>query len=89
MGTDNKLKMWWDINTLDLYMEVVVPIGAWFSIGFGKDMTDTDMIVWHAFDTNPYAEDYKSFSRGKPDVDPTNNLVTSYEKSADGNSIIF
>jgi hypothetical protein len=70
--------MWWDVEESELYMTVTVPTNTWFAIGFGSQMVDTDMIVWHADAEEPYSEDYKSFSKGKPTVDQVNNVQTSH-----------
>jgi hypothetical protein len=39
--------MWWDPEQLDLYMKATMPVGTWFSIGFGtKEMHNSDIVIW-------------------------------------------
>jgi hypothetical protein len=55
-------------------MLLMMPDNMWFSIGFGKNMNQTDMIVWHANGKDSEVIDY--FSKGKytPQPDEEQNL---------------
>ncbi len=46
-----------------------MPDRNWFSIGFGSDMTDTDMIAWHADGEASYVKDYWSTKKDTPKED--------------------
>ena len=37
-----------DIEAKELIFEVEMPRGAWFGLGFGTTMAETDMIGWFA-----------------------------------------
>ena len=37
-----------DLEAKELIFEVEMPRGAWFGLGFGTTMSDTDMIGWFA-----------------------------------------
>ena len=50
-------------------MIVSMPDQMWFSIGFGNDMWDTDMIGWHADGTNSRVLDYFSTAKISPELD--------------------
>ena len=46
-----------------------MPDQMWFSVGFGKDMWDTDMIGWHADGKQSKVLDYFSTSKSSPELD--------------------
>ena len=46
-----------------------MPDQTWFSIGFGKDMFDVDMIAWHANGLDSYVRDYWSTEKFTPPED--------------------
>ena len=46
----------------------------WFSIGFGINMNNTDMIAWHADGANSRVTDYHSVSKGTPEADEQQDL---------------
>lgn len=50
-------------------MIVEMPDQMWFSIGFGNDMFDTDMIGWHADGLQSKVLDYFSTSKDSPGLD--------------------
>ena len=46
----------------------------YYSIGFGPDMSDTDMIIWQAAGADSYVGDYYAYQQNTPMVD-NNDLV--------------
>ncbi len=54
---------------------VRMPDRHWFSIGFGSDMTDTDMIAWHADGEASYVKDYWSTKKGAPKEDDVQSVT--------------
>ena len=50
-------------------MIVSMPDQMWFSVGFGNDMWDTDMIGWHADGSQSKVLDYFSTSKSSPELD--------------------
>ena len=83
----------WDVFTLDtclhedgekLVFIAKVPDNAWLSIGFGRSMTNTDMIAWRVVEGQGFTEDYWSTSHATPVLDDTQDLtdvseLTSFE----------
>ena len=51
-----------------------VPDNSWFSIGFGQDMYDTDMILWQASGSNSKAMDLYSTGHSTPSMQETQNV---------------
>jgi hypothetical protein len=52
-----------------------MPDLMWFSIGFGPDMYDIDMLAWHADGDNSYFKDYWSTKKDTPGEDSEQNLT--------------
>ena len=59
-------------------MIVSMPDQMWFSIGFGNDMWDTDMIGWHADGTNSRVLDYFSTAKISPELDEQQDVEYYY-----------
>lgn len=53
----------------ELNLKAVLPPDSYFSIGFGADMVNTDMLVWQATPGNPVATDMWSSSYSAPQED--------------------
>jgi hypothetical protein len=52
-----------------LRMFMKMPDKQWFSIGFGRDMTDVDMITWFSDGDASYVKDYWSIAKKVPEED--------------------
>ena len=65
----------YDRDTQELVFKAVVPNNAWFSIGFGESMTNTDMIGWFVKDKAGSTVDYWSTSHAAPEEDTTSDLT--------------
>ena len=48
---------------------VVVPNNQYFAIGFGKTMTNCDMVIWQAASAQSRVQDLYSFDRSTPTID--------------------
>ena len=58
-----------------LMFRLIMPDNMWFSLGFGTDMFDTDMIAWHAKGkSNSYVGDYFSVKKDTPAADDSNDI---------------
>ena len=54
-----------------LFMDVSVKRGSFLGIGFGNDMTDTEIGVWHAYDDGTYVFDtWWGYTEAKPSPAP-------------------
>ena len=90
---DKQLTMWWDTDTLEMFFEATMPVDTWFAIGFGKQMSGSDIIMWHAngpdAETEPFAGDYFCNYGVSVEEDAEQSLETTYERSGDGKSVTF
>lgn len=64
-----------DADTKELVFRVDMPNNSWFAIGFGKNMSNTDMIAWFADNGRGQARDYYSTSHSTPELDDVSNLT--------------
>jgi hypothetical protein len=72
------MKAW--VPTPDtIRFQVVVPNGQYFSIGFGKTMTNCDMVIWEANGMNSKALDLWSTGRSVPMTDPSQDYTTTFD----------
>ena len=55
-------------------MILSMPDNMWFAIGFGTNMSSTDMIGWHANGTDSKVTDYYSVKKEAPKPDDEQNL---------------
>ena len=55
-------------------MILTMPDQSWFSIGFGANMNNVDMIGWHADGADSYVRDYFSKTKNTPPEDDEQNL---------------
>eukprot|EP00347_Sterkiella_histriomuscorum_P007376 403349177 len=58
--------------------QATVPNNQYFSIGFGKTMTNCDMVLWQAQQASSKVQDMYSRGRYQPDIDSKNNYVTNF-----------
>lgn len=74
------------METQELVFEVTMPRGAWFSLGFGQEMANTDMIGWACHSKKkPEVLDLYSYAYpgwSAPQVDKIQNLTTTVTKEA-------
>ena len=73
----------------EIEFTVDVMNNSWIALGFGSDMTNTDMIAWHANGNESYSEDYWSTRKAEPKVDDSSNLDTSFKVSVDSSRVTF
>ena len=68
-----------------LKMIMTLPDDAYFSIGFGRNMNEVDMVAWHANGVDSYVKDYYSLNKyAAPAEDDIQNFETETPKLIGG-----
>ena len=86
---NSKLEYSWDPKTKKVRFQATVPNNSYFAIGFGKNMRNTDMILWQANSANSITSDLWSTGTVTPSIDKKNDLTTSFTVSKDKKSVTF
>jgi len=77
----------WMTDNATIRMNVTVPNNHYFSVGFGKTMTNCDMVIWQANGLQSRAVDLYSKGRFTPDTDTKQDYNTTSEYN--GTHVIF
>ena len=84
-----ELRYLWETEEIEFVTQI--PDNTYLAIGFGKDMTDVDMLAWHAnIRSGSTIGDYWSEVKAAPEMDASIDLkVVSIEAADDGSSVRF
>ena len=64
---DRRVKFDWTEDTL--LITALVPRNTYFAVGFGRTMTDTDMIIWQNYGIDSPTTDLWSTGYSRPSTD--------------------
>jgi hypothetical protein len=70
----NMFKMSYDTSIDMIVFKVMVKPGAWFGIGFGESMTNTDIISFYGQGDNGNVVDQYSFGQSQPAKDESQDV---------------
>ena len=80
----NDLQISWDVTNQVVTLVAVVPENNYFSVGFGRDMYNTDMILWQNKASSAVTTDLWSKDRGTPKADATQNYRSRSLRDSSG-----
>ena len=66
------------VNATTARFTATVPNNQYFSIGFGKTMTNCDMVLWQANGNSSLITDLWSTGRSTPARDPIQNYASNF-----------